>query len=98
LWRARQGPWLTLDAYEESGGVSGALHRRAHTTYDSLTAEQQIIARNIFLRLTALGEGISDTRRRVDLEDLYISGADQNQVDDVLQKTIRLKRSINRDF
>lgn len=25
LWRARRGPWLTLEAYEASDGVSGAL-------------------------------------------------------------------------
>jgi hypothetical protein len=29
LWQARRGPWLTLDAYEKSGGVAGALRRRA---------------------------------------------------------------------
>jgi len=86
LWRARRGPWLTLEAYEKSGGVRGALHRRAQKTYDSLSIEQQDIARNIFLRLTSLGEGVSDTRRRVDFDELYLSGIDQDQVDVVLHK------------
>jgi hypothetical protein len=27
LWRARRGPWLTLDAYKSSGGVGGALEK-----------------------------------------------------------------------
>jgi hypothetical protein len=85
LWRARRGPWLTLDAYEASGGVSGALQRRAQVTYDALTPEQQQIARNIFLRLTALGEGVSDTRRRVSRSELYPAEVDPEQVDAVLQ-------------
>lgn len=29
MWQARRGPWLTLEAYEVSGGVAGALQRRA---------------------------------------------------------------------
>ena len=41
LWRNRRGPWLTLEAYEDSGGVQGALQRRAQKTYEALTPEQQ---------------------------------------------------------
>ncbi|MGD8626448.1 MAG: TIR domain-containing protein, partial [Anaerolineae bacterium] len=85
LWRARRGPWLTIDAYEASGGVEGALQRRAQATYESLTPEQQVIARNILLRLTALGEGIADTRRRVERDELYLVGVVREQVDAVLQ-------------
>src|SRR4029079_751061 len=70
LWRARRGPWLTIDAYEASGGVQGALQRRAQATYESLSPAQQALAHNIFLRLTALGEGVSDPRRRVDRREL----------------------------
>jgi WD40 repeat protein/energy-coupling factor transporter ATP-binding protein EcfA2 len=85
LWQARRGPWLTIDAYEASGGVRGALQRRAQATYDALTPEQQAIARNILLRLTALGEGVSDTRRRVERSELYAVGIAPEQVDAVLQ-------------
>ncbi len=85
LWLARRGPWLTLDAYEISGGVQGALNRRAQSTYDGLDEEQQRIARNIFLRLTALGEGVADTRRRARREELYTVGAAREDVDAVLQ-------------
>jgi hypothetical protein len=86
LWQARHGPWLTLKAYEVSGGVTGALKRRAQKSYEDLTTEQQELARNIFLRLTALGEGVSDTRRRVSRQELYPAGVDSSQVDTVLQK------------
>ncbi len=84
LWLARRGPWLTLDAYEASGGVQGALNQRAQATYEALDEEQQWIARNIFLRLTALGEGVPDTRRRVGREELYPPSAPRDEVDRVL--------------
>jgi WD40 repeat protein len=84
LWRARRGPWLTLEAYEASGGVSGALRRRAQATYDALTPDQKRLARSIFLRLTALGEGASDTRRRAARAELYPAGVDPAQVESVL--------------
>ncbi len=85
LWLARRGPWLTLDAYEASGGVAGALGRRAQATYDALPPEQQIIARNILLRLATLGEGVSDTRRRAERAELYPVGVDPAQVNAVIQ-------------
>ncbi len=85
LWQARGGPWLTMDAYEASGGVAGALQRRAQSTYEALTPEQQSIARGIFLRLAALGEGVADTRCRVPRNELYPLGIDPAQVDAVLQ-------------
>lgn len=85
LWLARRGPWLTLDAYEASGGVRGALGRRAQATYDALTPAQQTIVRAILLRLTALGEGFNDTRRRTDRAELYLAGTDPAQVDAVIQ-------------
>ena len=42
----------------------------AETTFQQLTPEQQTIARNIFLRLTELGEGTEDTRRRATFQEL----------------------------
>ncbi|AKJ01798.1 High-affnity carbon uptake protein Hat/HatR [Archangium gephyra] len=85
LWRARNGAWLTLAAYEESGGVSGALRRRAQSTYEALSPEEQEIARLLFLRLTALGEGTQDTRRRIARSELVFPGTTPEQVEHVLQ-------------
>ncbi len=84
LWRQRRGPWLTLDAYDESGGVLGALPQRAQATYDDLSPERQELTRMVFLRLTTFGEGVSDTRRRVDRAELYPAGVDPGEVDLVL--------------
>jgi transcriptional regulator with XRE-family HTH domain len=64
-WRRRQGQRLTLAGYQAAGGVRGAIAQTAEKVYGPLDASQQQTARSIFLRLTALGEGTEDTRRRV---------------------------------
>ncbi len=65
LFERREGRTLTLQAYRESGGVFGALASRADELYNSLHAEDQTTARQMFLRLVTLGESTEDTRRRV---------------------------------
>ena len=86
LWQARRGPWLTLEAYEKSGGVTGALRRRAQDTYTAKLKDdlQREIARNIFIRLTTLGEGVGDSRRRVPREELFPYGIEPRVVEEVL--------------
>jgi len=64
LWVARRGPWLTIDDYQESGGVEGALAAKAERVYGSLNGEQKKIARRVLLGLIQLGEGSRDVRRR----------------------------------
>jgi len=64
VFERREANRLTLAAYRESGGVLGALARRAEEVYVSLDAEQQRIVRQMLLRLVTLGEGTEDTRRR----------------------------------
>lgn len=84
LWLRRRGPWLTLDGYTESGGVSGALQRTARATYQALTPKQQELARNTFLRLTGVGDGETYYRRRARREELYPLGVKAAQVEAVL--------------
>ncbi len=70
-WKRRSGRMLTLIGYLQAGGVQGAIAKTAETVYrDAFSSEQQGLARNIFLRLTELGEGIEDTRRRVAIAEL----------------------------
>ena len=65
-WKRRRGSVMTFNGYAEAGGVRGAIARTAENVFhQELTPEQQTIARGIFLRLTELGEGTQDTRRRV---------------------------------
>ncbi|MEU6057902.1 AAA family ATPase [Streptomyces sp. NPDC047097] len=71
-WRRRRGNALTLAGYQAAGGLEGALTRTAETFYASLTPCRQRLARRLFLRLTALGEGTEDTKQplpRTELDD-----------------------------
>ncbi|HYH94670.1 TIR domain-containing protein [Hyalangium sp.] len=85
LWRARKGEWLTLDAYKRSGGISRALQTRAQACYDALGPEEQEVARLLLVRLTSLGEGREDTRRRVPLVELRFGDIPDARVEHVLR-------------
>ncbi len=75
-WRQRQGAALTLASYLAAGGVAGAVADTAERVYAALTPRQRQVARQLLLRLTALGEGVEDTRRRVDVDELGVPGVD----------------------
>lgn len=88
-WKRRRGNLMNLKAYSEAGGVRRAIAKTAESVfYDELTPEQQQIARNIFLRLTELGEGTQDTRRRALISELVPPApyGDPKQVEEVLVK------------
>jgi Novel STAND NTPase 1/TIR domain/Protein of unknown function (DUF1566) len=71
LWERRDAQVLTHEAYNQIGRLSGALKNHADQVYDHLANSQhQDFARKIFLRLTQLGEGSQDTRRRMKRADL----------------------------
>ncbi|HKZ70680.1 MAG TPA: hypothetical protein VJ020_11410 [Anaerolineales bacterium] len=84
-WNRRRGRKLTLRGYAESGGVREAIARTAERVYAQLTPAGQTIARNIFVRLTELGEGTQDTRRRVALDELFQKPEDAPAVQAVLK-------------
>ena len=74
-WERRDGRTLTVEGYRESGGVASAIARTADAVVSSMPQEQHELTRGVFLRLTELGEGIEDTRRRVAIEELAPEGA-----------------------
>ncbi len=77
-WKRRSGRMMTIRGYLDAGRVQGAIAQTAEDVYrNQLTPEQQEIARDLFLRLTELGEGSEDTRRRVELSELSRAGDDQ---------------------
>jgi WD40 repeat protein len=84
-WRRRRGRRLTLAGYADSGGVRGAIARSADDTLQRLTVDQQSLARRIFVRLTELGEGTQDTRRRATFEELVAAPEDMPAVLEVLE-------------
>ncbi|MFF4424663.1 hypothetical protein ACFY04_28470 [Streptomyces sp. NPDC001549] len=69
-WRRRSGSRLTLEGYVAAGGIQHALAHTAEAAYGTLSPVQQGLARSLFLRLTALGDGTEDTRRRITRDEL----------------------------
>jgi transcriptional regulator with XRE-family HTH domain len=55
LYERRNGRVLTLRAYRQSGGVPGALARRAEELYTGLAPAERSEARQLFLRLVTPG-------------------------------------------
>ncbi|MFH8348191.1 hypothetical protein [Streptomyces sp. NPDC018045] len=64
-WHRRRGDTLRLADYRATGGMRGAVAQTAERMYDEAAPRQRDVMRAVFLRLTALGEGTEDTRRRL---------------------------------
>lgn len=71
LYERRRGIELTIDAYKDIGGISGALAKRADEIYQTLNAEQQEIAKLLFTRLVRMSSREDNTRQRVLLGEIY---------------------------
>lgn len=69
-WKRRRGNALTLAGYRAAGGFEGALTQTAEEFHHTLSKSRQEAARQLFLRLVALGEGTEDTKRRVPRQEL----------------------------
>jgi WD40 repeat protein/DNA-binding SARP family transcriptional activator len=65
LFAARTSDLLTLDGYRATGGVVGALGRRAEELHARLDGTAQRACRQVFLRLVSVDPNGQDTRRRV---------------------------------
>jgi len=74
LFQRQEGRMLTLQAYQEIGGVKGALAQHAEAIYESLPTERQRrLTRALFLRLINAGTVEEDaTRRRVARSELVV--------------------------
>ncbi|WP_232537783.1 CHAT domain-containing protein [Cystobacter fuscus] len=72
LWQRREGGWLTHAAYEEMGGVTGALTRTADRLYAALSEAQQHQARRLLVRLVDFRDAASpQTRRRAWVKEVH---------------------------
>jgi hypothetical protein len=70
LWARRRERTLTNTAYNEIGGVTGALANRAEAEFARFTQEEQRVTRRLFSRLVRVArpeEGAEDTRQRLEL-------------------------------
>jgi WD40 repeat protein/DNA-binding SARP family transcriptional activator len=83
LFAGRQSNVITLAAFDEAGGLAGAIGRRAEAIYAGFDDQRRDATRRVFLRLVNVGEDRDDTRRRVrrtELEQLGISADDLQAV------------------
>ncbi|BFU45116.1 hypothetical protein [Krasilnikovia sp. MM14-A1004] len=81
-WRRRQGRTLTLAGYRAAGGVTEAIAQTAERVYADLDPVRRELTEQVFLRLTALGDGTEDTRRRAPRAEL----PDDDAVGDLLAR------------
>jgi WD40 repeat protein len=72
-WQHRHGRTLTLAAYQQAGGVHGAVARLAEHAWLALDPQDQAMARRILLRLAGPGEGEAAVRRRVPLNEVALT-------------------------
>ncbi|MFI5777474.1 hypothetical protein [Nocardia sp. NPDC051570] len=70
IWQKRDGKRLTVDGYRQSGGVVGSVATTAERAWDVLTESQQTVAKQILLRLVAIGQSSRDTRKTVSRAEL----------------------------
>lgn len=80
--RARRGR-LTVADYRDAGGIEGAVASTAEEAFGELTAVQQELARQIFIRLVHVADDTADTRRRVSRSDLLLSADEADRVLDL---------------
>jgi WD40 repeat protein len=67
---------LTGEDYQATGGVVGALHRRASALFDAGTPQLQATIERVFLRMIAQ-DGARLTRRRISLTELEFAEPDE---------------------
>lgn len=84
LFERRHDGEMTLAAYRDLGGISGAVARRAEELHAGLDESGRGAVRQLFLRLVALGEGWEETRRRVPLSELQAIEVDRPAIESVI--------------
>lgn len=86
LWetRDRERKRLTRSAYEEIGGVAGALAQHAEATLESVGAERQGLVREVFRNLVSA----QGTRVSIDREELFSAFPDRKAAEEVLGQLV----------
>lgn len=98
LWQRRRGRELTVDVYEQLGGVVGSLERRADTLLDALQDEELHAARRMLTQLVGLGDDdTGDTRRRVPVELLWPQDPRERRVAEAVLRRFVDERLLFRD-
>ena len=86
LYDRRAGDTLTTTAYEQLGGVHGALAQRAEELYAALSDAEKDVAAQLFLRLVTIGGGDEWGRRRVAAREVLGLDVDVIALQNVIQR------------
>lgn len=89
IWEGLRKNVKPVDTLKQIGGIGGALANEAKRLYDSLTPEQQKIARFTFLALIQLNDDHKATRRRAPISELITSEQDAPLVRKVIERFAR---------
>ncbi|MFF7701151.1 nSTAND1 domain-containing NTPase [Streptomyces lydicus] len=84
LWQQRHGTTLTVQGYQNVGGIQHTIATAAEGVYTSLDGAGKALSRLLFLRLVKVGDGADDTRRRVSRAELTGGSADPAQMATVI--------------
>ncbi len=84
MFTQRDSDRLQLDDYRSSGGLTGAIGRRAGSIYQGLAEEDHATVREVFLRLVTVDEESDTTRRRVRRSELEHMDVPRDSLDRVL--------------
>ncbi|MCW2945819.1 MAG: transcriptional regulator, family [Actinoallomurus sp.] len=87
-WERGHRGRLTMADYRDSGGIHGAVARTADDVYASLSAAQQVLARQMFVRLVHLADDTGDTRRRAPRSELLLGGDAQAVLDSFIERRL----------
>jgi hypothetical protein len=89
LWekRDREKGLLTKEAYEESGGVGGALARHAEETLDRIGTERTTIVRELFRNLVT-AQGTRASREVEELLSIFPKEEERKAAEEVLRELI----------
>ena len=85
-WARRRGMTMTLAGYQAAGGIAHAIAQTAETTYAECGKQQQLRMKALLLRLTVLGDGTADTKRRITRAELDGEDRDTQAVLDRLTR------------
>lgn len=73
-WRRQDGSTLTVQGYQESGGLAGAIAQSADRLYNQLSPRERLVCRSMLLRLVSLGADGSPVRRSLSTKSLHDDG------------------------
>ncbi|MFC9507162.1 AAA family ATPase, partial [Streptomyces sp. NPDC057002] len=80
----QNGSILTVDGYRATGGIHHAIATSAESCFAKLDPLGRQAARELFLRLVKIGDGVDDTRRRVLRAELLWANGSPEHSDAVL--------------